>query len=273
MIASELAKPEAVGVVARAAGSDSLQAATHGLLRSYCTALRHARGSLARSFVTAYVRGAADDLHRAVGLRALDAPDDEGCENELEHFAASLPPPRPRAHLVLGLLTIFVVAQALKEIGKACLRNTEALVNQVSQVDALDFSKIANLIRALAHSDVRTIIFVFWVYAVATWLVGFWPARECRRAVGLLERARSQERAMFGRLSAPAPAAPTFDLWITGAGVLALALMSTDLLVLGLQADDSALVLAQFLVGGVIGLLAAVGCVLLLRRARARRER
>lgn len=273
MIASELTKPEAVGVVARPTGSDSLQAATHDLLRGYCAALRQARGSVERSFVTAYVRGATDELHRAVGLTALDEREDEGCEKELAHFAASVPPPRPRAHLVLGLLAIFVVAQALKEIGKTSLRGTEFMVNQVAQVDALDFSKIANLIRAIAHSDVRTAIFVFWVYAVATWLVGFWPARECRRAVGLLGRARRQERAMFGRLSAPAPAAPTFDLWITGAGVLALVLMSTDLLVLGLQGDDSGVVLAQFLVGGAIGLIAAVGSVRLLRRARVRRER
>ena len=274
LIASELAKPEAVAGAGRGAAPSSLRAETHELLRSYCAALKQARGSLDQSFVAAYVRRAAGDLHRAVGLRRLEDPDDdEGYEQELEHFVASLPPPRPRVDVLFGLLAIFVVAQALKEIGKASLRNTDVLVNQVSQVDALDFSKIANLIRAIAHSDLRTIIFVFWVYAVATWLVGIWPARSSKRAIDLLEGVRSQERALFGRLSAPAPALPSFDLWVTGAGVLALALMSTDLLLLGLQGDDAAVGPAQLLLGGALGLTVAACSVLLIRRARLRAGR
>ena len=178
--------------------------------------------------------------HYSVQLAHAETETCDTARRRLELFAISLPPARSALWPLVPLAAIAIVAQILSPIG-ASLGPIVGTVDELVAVATLDPTKLSQATYVVLHSSIYAVIYICWVFALAT-LIVLWPMRRAFRVYRSLVGVdapflgvqslgiREREHEVFARVDETVPEVGSFDLYVSACGAVVLGLMSADLL-------------------------------------------
>jgi hypothetical protein len=221
--------------------------------------------------------------HYSVQLAHEETEACDTARRRLERFANSLPPARSGLWPLVPLAAIAIVAQILSPIG-ASVGPIADKVKQIAAVATLDPTKLSEATYAVLHSSVFAVMYIGWVFALAT-LIVLWPRRRAfrvyRSLIGVdppflgvqsLE-IRKREREIFARVDEELPDVGSFDLYVSACGAVVLGLMSADLLAFIVSGYDD--MWQEWVLDGLLGsglAIASAAILVSLRRRLLRRR-
>ena len=253
-----------------------------GLGVRLCPGLHHYAIEHARRTITALL------AHYSVQLAHAETEACDTARRRLERFANALPPARSGLWPLVPLAAIAIVAQILSPIG-ASVGPIADRVKQIAAVATLDPTKLSDATYAVLHSSLFAVMYIGWVFALAT-LIVLWPRRRAFRVYRSLigvdppflgvqplriseREIREREREIFARVDEELPDVGSFDLYVSACGAVVLGLMSADLLAFIVSGYDDTW--QEWLLDGLLGsgLAIASAAILVSMRLRLLRRR